>query len=261
MVKITAHYRVGDLQQPDYWTRGHSEADTLAKCCAEECWESCQLERDDAHSSTRLTLRRRLSTALPNDSRSCIRRGHDVPSSFQILQVQLFPPNPFAQETKCLYISVSTVHIVLSVVTLACANLPWDGFGSCKQCKAHVYILVIVVNHLRIPKCAVMHRLRSISALTLQRGQLSWVLEWATRSTADIIIMPCVKSKVALSTCLFSIVFDSARHRFHGSPDFIHNYIFPLVLGCGTSWPLRFMSGNVVWKTREVLSTCIEDIQ
>ena len=35
-------------------------------------------------------------------------------------------------------------------------------------------------------------------------------------------------------------------------------FVFLLALRCGSSWPQRFMSGNVV--TRELLSTCIEDI-
>lgn len=34
---------VEDLQQPDHWTSGNSEADRLAKCCAKEYWESHQL--------------------------------------------------------------------------------------------------------------------------------------------------------------------------------------------------------------------------
>ena len=77
MIKVKAHCSVGDLQQPDHWTRGNSEADRLATCCAKECWESRQLERDDAvsaavatHVHIISTLRRRFSTVLPNESQN-----------------------------------------------------------------------------------------------------------------------------------------------------------------------------------------------
>ena len=71
------------------------------------------------------------------------------------------------------------------------------------------------------------------------QGQLERAFHCQTRSTADI--MPFVFQRIYTTVTGSRVLF-----------------IIPLVLGCGTSWPLRFMSGNVVLNTWKLRSTCIK---
>ena len=73
VIKVKAHCCVGDLQQPDHWTRGNAEADRLAKECAEVAWESSRSDRTSviqAAVSNQIhiiaTLRQRFSTNFPS---------------------------------------------------------------------------------------------------------------------------------------------------------------------------------------------------